>query len=169
MVSRLVGWLVGWCVGLFLSFRNIEVWRKFSYSLYFPHYLLEYYRAWPKMCYNNGNIYIQQDFRIWCWCHGSVVYFCSSRTCLQLYSQLNVQAMFDIYIRIKSFYLQVLCFDLRVVPSDITEDAKTVKSQEEDPCICHTTTNISVSITVTISLTVVFYLIFKCKTRFFNK
>ena len=58
MVSRLVGWLVGWCVGLFLSFRNIEVWRKFSYSLYFPHYLLEYYRAWPKMCYNNGNIYI---------------------------------------------------------------------------------------------------------------
>ena len=90
----------------------------------------------------------------------------------QLYSQLIVQAitlaMVDIYIRIKSFYYQVLCFDLRPVPSDITEDGKTVKSQEE-PCICHTTTNISVSITVTISLTVCFYLIFKCKSRFFNK
>ena len=52
--------------------------------------------------------------------------------------------------------VQVFCFDLRPVPSDITKDAKTVKSQEE-PCICHTTTNISVSITVTISLTVCFY------------
>ena len=74
----------------------------------------------------------------------------------QLYSQLNVQAMFDTYIQIKSFYYQVLCFDLRPVPSDITEDAKIVKSQEE-PCICHTTTTISVSITVIISLTVCFY------------
>ena len=86
----------------------------------------------------------------------------------QLYSQLIVQAMVDIYIRKNPFIYQVLCFDLRPIPSDITEDEKTVKSQEE-PCTCHTTTTVSVSITVTISVTVCFYLILKCKSRFLNK
>ena len=62
----------------------------------------------------------------------------------------------------------MICFDLRPGPADI-EDAKTVKGQEENPCVCYTTTKITVSVSVMISLTVVFYLIFKCKTKFFSK
>ena len=52
---------------------------------------------------------------------------------------------------------QVICFDLRPGPANI-EDAKTIKSQEEEPCVCYITTKISVSVSVTISVTIIFYL-----------
>ena len=98
----------------------------------------------------------------------SCIFAAAELVFFQLYSQLIVQAMVDIYIRIKSFYYQVLCFDLRPTPSDITENEKTVKSQEE-PCTCPTATTVSVSITVTFSVTACFYLILKCKSRFSNR